>query len=107
MDAAVGKGAGGDQLPLIQLGQRRHAVVETVGEHKALHLIVLLDAVVAPGGVQHPVADVHQIQQTPELLLRHFQLHHTTSAHGNLRFHDYSTFQQGLPQKKMGRCANF
>ena len=77
---AVGKGAGGDQLALIQLCQRRHAVVQTVGEDQTLHLVILLDAVVAPGGVQHPVADVHQIQQTPELLLRHFQLHHTTSV---------------------------
>ena len=86
MDTAVGKGAGGDQLSLVQLRQGRHAVVQAVGEHQALHLVVLLDAVVATGGVQHPVADIHQIQQTPELLFRHVQFHHTTSITGRNSF---------------------
>ena len=75
MDPPLGKGAAGDQLALIQLCQRSHPLSQTVGEHKAFHLIVFPDAVVAPGGIQHPVADVYQIQQAPELLLCHFQLH--------------------------------
>ena len=33
MDTAVGKGAGGDQLSLVQLRQGRHAVVQAVGKH--------------------------------------------------------------------------
>ena len=32
---------------------------------RLLDLVILADAVVAPGGVEHPVADVYQVQQAP------------------------------------------
>ena len=79
MDAALGKGPGGDQLPLIQLRQPRHAVAQAIGKDQALHLVILPDAVIAPGGVKHPVADIHQVQQPPELFLCQLDLHKNTS----------------------------
>ena len=79
MDAAVGERARGDQFPLGQLRQRGHPVAETIGEDQALHLVIVPDAIVTPGGIEHPVADVHQIQQTPELLFREFDFHTRTS----------------------------
>ena len=78
MNPAVGKGPGWNQLPPVQLHQLTHFVLETVGKYQAFHLIVLLDAVIFPGGVDHPVPDVHQVQQIPELLLRQFNVHWAT-----------------------------
>jgi len=50
-------------------------VVQAVGENQALHLVIFLDAVVLPGGIDDPVSYVYQIQQIPELLFRQFDLH--------------------------------
>ena len=79
VDAALGKGPGGDDLPMVQLRQPRHAMAQAVGEDQALHLVILADAVVAPGGVEHPVADVYQVQQAPELFFCQLDLHENTS----------------------------
>ena len=108
MDAALGKGTAGDQLAVIQLRQGGHALSQTVGEHKAFHLIILPDAVVAPCGVQHPVADVYQIQQAPELFLRHFQFHKSHLLWGKV----FSTkiiarLSMGFQMKKQLSSANF
>ena len=75
VDAALGKRARGDELALIRLDQRHHAVRETVGEDGTFHIVVFEDAVVAAGGVHHPVADIDQIEQTAELLFRQFNIH--------------------------------
>ena len=61
VDAAVGKGPGGDQLSLIQFHQLAHAMMQAVGENQALHLVVFPDAVVLSGGIDHPVSYVYQI----------------------------------------------
>ena len=75
VDAPLGEGPGGDDLPVVQLDELSHAVVQAVGKNQALHLVVVPDAVVAPGGVEHPVAYVHQIQQPAVLFLCQMQLH--------------------------------
>ena len=108
MDAALGKGAGGDQLPLVQLRELGHAVLQAVGKHQTLHLIILPDPVVTSGGVEHPVADIHQIQQPPELFLRQFKIHnrHLLAVCFPVAF-QYSRRKEKLPLKKMGSCAKF
>ena len=62
-------------FPPVQLHQLAHLMMQAVGEDQALHLVVFLDAVVFPGGVDDPVSYVHQVQQIPELLFRQFDLH--------------------------------
>ena len=47
VDAAVGKGAGGDQISPVLLHQLGHPLRETLGKDSAFHLIVFFDAVVA------------------------------------------------------------
>ena len=79
VNAAPGKGPGGDDLPVVQLHQRRHAVIQAVREHQTLHLVVVPDAVVSPGGIEYPVAYVHKVQQAAELLPRQMQIHDETS----------------------------
>ena len=78
MDTAVRKGAGGNQLTLLQLHQFAHLVLEAMREDLTFHLIVLFDAVIFTGGVYHPVSYVYQIQQIAELLLRQFDFHWAT-----------------------------
>ena len=75
MDAAVGKGAGGDKTAPVPLHQLGHPLRDAVGEDLALHLIVFLDTVITSGGIQHPVSYVYQIQQIPEFLVCQFELH--------------------------------
>ena len=75
VDAAVGKGAGGDKTAPVPLHQLGHPLGDAVGEDLALHLIVFLDAVITSGGIQHPVSYVYQIQQIPEFLVCQFELH--------------------------------
>ena len=109
MDAALGKGPGGDQLPLIQLRQPCHAVAQAIGKDQALHLVILPDAVVAPGGVKHPVADIHQVQQPPELFLCQLDLHkkHLHLA-GALRLYaQYSRLRRKKPLKIPGKLPKF
>ena len=108
VDAPLGKGTGGDQLSLIQLRQLGHAIFQAMGEYQALHMVIVPDAIVSPGGIEHPVADIYQIQQPPELLLRQFKLHTGTS----LPFcfpvaFQYSRREEKLPLKKMGRRTIF
>ena len=75
VDAAVGKGAGGDQISPVLLHQLGHPLRETLGKDSAFHLIVFFDAVVAAGGVENPVSYVYQIQQIPKFLVCQFELH--------------------------------
>ncbi len=77
MDAAFGKGAGRNNLPLIQLGQRGHPFLGGAAKEQALHLVVILEAVLAPCGVQDPVSNVRHIQQAAELLSGKLQFHDT------------------------------
>ena len=79
MDAALGKGTRGDQLPLVGLDQRHHAVGEAVGKNGAFHIVVFLNAVIAAGGVHHPIANVDQIEKTAELLFRQINFHSDAS----------------------------
>ena len=79
MDAALGKKpVRGSAVP--DTAHVKGAIIPwaTLGEHPTLHLIILADAIVATGRIEDPVADIHQIQQTPELLLCHFDLHTDT-----------------------------
>ena len=45
------------------------------GENLAFQVVVVLEAVIAPGGIEHPVSDVDQIQQTAELFRSQFDVH--------------------------------
>ena len=67
MDAAVLKGPRRerDAEPLFhERGQRRTAAQ---AENFAFDPVVLRDAVVSAGGVQHPVADIDHVQKLAEL----------------------------------------
>ena len=70
---------GKEPFAVVQLRQRGHPLQSGPAEQKALHLIVISEALVAPGGIQDPVPDVDQIQQTAELLLAQFQVHSVAS----------------------------
>ena len=70
MDAALGVGPGGDDGSVPGLGQGGGQ-----GENLAFQVIVVLETVIAPGGIEHPVADVDQIQQTAELFWSQFDVH--------------------------------
>jgi hypothetical protein len=41
----------------------------------AFHIIVNLKAVFSTDGIENPIPDIHQIQQTAEFLLRQVDLH--------------------------------
>ncbi len=75
VDAALCKGAGGDDLPLIHLGQGGHTADQGLAEDKAFYLVVIREALVSPCGVEDPVADIDQVQQAPKLLVGKFQSH--------------------------------
>ena len=45
------------------------------GENQTLHLIVVPETLISPGGVKYPVSDIDQVQQTPELFLVQFKVH--------------------------------
>ena len=75
MNASLGERLGRNQVPLIQFHKTAHLMVQTVGENQALHLIIFLNAVVFPRGVEDPVAYVHQVQKIAELLFRQFNFH--------------------------------
>ena len=63
-------GAGGNDGSVPMLGQGGGQ-----GKQFALQLVLVGEAVVAPGGVQHPVSDVHQIQQPAEFFRCQIDLH--------------------------------
>ena len=75
VDAAVGKGAGGHVLPFPFFHQNVHAVAAAQAEELALHVVIILKPLIAAGGVQNPIADVDQIQQSAKLLFRQLNLH--------------------------------
>ena len=75
VDATLHKGPGGDDLSLVQLRQLGHPLQGRPAEEQALHLVVVGEALVPPGGVKNPIPDVHQVQQTAKLLLVQLQIH--------------------------------
>jgi hypothetical protein len=83
---------------------------QTLGEHQTFHLVILADTVIAPSGIEDPVADIYQIQQTPELLLCHFDLHMDTPPRrrrGLYCMQQYNRPGGKIPLKKPGKSAKF
>ena len=78
VDAAVGKRLGRDVLPVPALDQRVHPVLAAKGEELGFQIVIIGEAVVPARGIQDPVADIDHVQQTPELLLCEFDLHHAS-----------------------------
>ena len=79
MDASVLIGLGGESVAVPALRQGLHAVLGGQGEHLLLQLVVVLKTVVAPGGVEDPVAHVDQIQQTAKFLFTQFDVQNDPS----------------------------
>ena len=63
-------GAGGNDGAVPMFGQGGGQ-----GEQLALQIVIVGEAVFATGGVQHPVSDVHQIQQPAEFFRCQIDLH--------------------------------
>ena len=57
------------------LHQRLHPVLRGQGEHLLLQKVIVLKAVVPPGGVEDPVAHIDQIQQPTKFLFTQFDVH--------------------------------
>ena len=72
MNTSFGKSPGGNDGPIPDFGQGG-----TEGEKLAFQVIIVLKAVISPGGVQHPVSDIYQVQQSSEFLGCQIDLHGT------------------------------
>ena len=80
VDAALGVGTGGDDGSVPDLAQGRGQ-----GEDLAFQIIVILEAILASGGIENPVADIYKIQQASEFLLAQVDLHDDPPLHTHPR----------------------
>ncbi len=74
----------------------------------ALHTVVVPDPVIPAGGIEHPVAYVHQIQQTAELFLCQMQFHNRPPS-GALKIskHSIAEYHGKFHRKYRAKSPNF
>ena len=72
-------------------------MIHAVGEDQALHLVIVTDAVVPAGGVEDPVADIHHVEKTAELLFRQFDIHNARLLRKHTVCNDYNRSHGKMP----------
>ena len=86
--AAVLEGTGWGNHAVVYFIQPLHArLLKALGKYKALHIVVVGKAVLAARRIQDPVAYIHHIQQTPELLRCQFDIRHDPLPQSRRRGH--------------------
>jgi hypothetical protein len=75
MDAALGVGPGWIPLPLVVFCEGLHGTVSTQTEELIFDMIIILESVLSTGGIEYPVSDVYQIQQSAKFLICQFNMH--------------------------------
>ena len=61
-------------------------------EKFAFHIVIVGKAVITPGGVEHPVADVYQIQKPSEFFFCQFDLHSNASFISDGTYYSTETY---------------
>ena len=79
MDAALLIGTGRENMALPAFHQGAHTMAGTQGEKLLLQQVIVLEAVIPPGGIQNPVANIDHVKHTPELFFAELNLHSVAS----------------------------